>query len=96
VDCNGDGKIDGNVEQVFARGQEIIFRVGTRYVSTKSVDIKTGDVLIADHPASDYKRIECYVGATVPEFLFQDFDGRPHKISEYRGKYVLLQFWGTW
>lgn len=30
------------------------------------------------------------------EFSFTDFSGKPRKFSEFRGKYVLLDFWATW
>ena len=30
------------------------------------------------------------------EFEFVDFDGKKRKLSEFRGKYVLLDFWATW
>ena len=30
------------------------------------------------------------------EFAFTDFSGKPRKFSEFRGKYVLLDFWATW
>lgn len=34
--------------------------------------------------------------AKAVEFDFVDFAGKPRKISEFRGKYVLLDFWATW
>ncbi|MGI8467246.1 MAG: TlpA family protein disulfide reductase [Pyrinomonadaceae bacterium] len=30
------------------------------------------------------------------DFNFTDFTGKPRKFSEFRGKYVLLDFWATW
>ncbi len=36
------------------------------------------------------------VGAQVPDFAFTDFAGKARKFSEFRGKYVLLDFWATW
>lgn len=30
------------------------------------------------------------------EFSFTDFEGKERKFSEFRGKYVLLDFWATW
>lgn len=30
------------------------------------------------------------------EFSFTDFEGKSRKFSEFRGKYVLLDFWATW
>ena len=31
-----------------------------------------------------------------PEFALKDADGRPVKLSDFRGKVVLLDFWATW
>jgi cytochrome c biogenesis protein CcmG/thiol:disulfide interchange protein DsbE len=39
-------------------------------------------------PASDRQ--------TAPEFALKDIDGRTVKLSDYRGKVVLLNFWATW
>jgi hypothetical protein len=99
VDCNGDGKIDGfpsNVEEGIANGEPLVFRVGTHYLATRSVNLATREVILESHPASDYTRIELMAGSEVPNFLFKDINGNTHQLSDYRGKYVLLDFWGTW
>ena len=31
-----------------------------------------------------------------PDFALQDVDGSIHHLSDYRGKVVMLNFWGTW
>src|ERR1700735_170045 len=31
-----------------------------------------------------------------PEFALKDADGKTVKLSDYRGKVVLLNFWATW
>ena len=31
-----------------------------------------------------------------PDLEFKDLDGKPHRLSEYDGKLVLLNFWATW
>jgi thiol-disulfide isomerase/thioredoxin len=36
------------------------------------------------------------VGAGAPEWSLKGGDGKSHKLSEYRGKVVVLDFWGTW
>jgi hypothetical protein len=36
------------------------------------------------------------VGKTVPEIEGEDVDGAKFKISDYRGKVVMLDFWGHW
>lgn len=36
------------------------------------------------------------LGRTAPEITGQDVDGKTFKLSDYRGKVVLLDFWGHW
>ena len=31
-----------------------------------------------------------------PAFRLNDLDGKPHSLSDYRGKVVLINFWATW
>jgi len=35
-------------------------------------------------------------GDEVPDFAFADFSGVDHHLSDFAGKYVLLDFWATW
>jgi len=44
--------------------------------------LKTYHVLIPGDPA--------------PDFTALTYDGKPFKLSDYRGKYVLIDFWATW
>jgi hypothetical protein len=36
------------------------------------------------------------IGKTAPEIEGEDIDGKKFKLSDYRGKVVLLDFWGNW
>ncbi|HZV07764.1 MAG TPA: sigma-70 family RNA polymerase sigma factor [Gemmataceae bacterium] len=36
------------------------------------------------------------VGKMAPEIIGEDIDGMRFKLSDYRGRVVLLSFWGTW
>jgi len=36
------------------------------------------------------------IGATPPDLVGKDLDGKPLKLSDFRGKVVLVVFWGTW
>src|SRR5437867_5145212 len=36
------------------------------------------------------------VGAEAPAFESKALEGKPLKLSDYRGKFVLLDFWATW
>jgi len=31
-----------------------------------------------------------------PQFSLQDIDGETHRLSDYRGKVVIVNFWATW
>jgi cytochrome c biogenesis protein CcmG/thiol:disulfide interchange protein DsbE len=35
-------------------------------------------------------------GKSAPEFSRSDINGKPLRLSDYRGKIVLLNFWATW
>lgn len=56
-------------------------------------------------PKSPYRaflagRVECLrwmrPGATVPDFTLRDTTGRAVSLADFRGKIVLLDFWGSW
>lgn len=36
------------------------------------------------------------VGQPAPDFSFEATDGSKHKLSDFHGHYVLLDFWGSW
>ena len=36
------------------------------------------------------------VGKPAPDFTSEDVDGTEFKLSDYRGKVVMLDFWGFW
>ncbi|WP_165452181.1 redoxin domain-containing protein [Paenibacillus thalictri] len=36
------------------------------------------------------------IGAQAPDFELADLNGRPVKLSDFRGKGVILNFWGSW
>jgi peroxiredoxin len=36
------------------------------------------------------------VGAPAPEIVGEDLDGKPMKLSDFRGQVVVLTFWGDW
>ncbi|OAS87442.1 MULTISPECIES: thiol-disulfide oxidoreductase ResA [Metabacillus] len=36
------------------------------------------------------------VGSEAPDFVLTDLEGKQHQLSDYKGKGVFLNFWGTW
>ncbi|MES2829307.1 MAG: TlpA disulfide reductase family protein [Bacteroidota bacterium] len=36
------------------------------------------------------------VGQTAPDFTINSIDGKPVKLSDFKGKYVMVDFWASW
>jgi len=50
----------------------------------------------ATAPARVSKGIAPQIGYTAPDFALKDLHGRTGRLSDYRGKVLLLNFWATW
>lgn len=60
---------------------------GIRSVSVVEPPRVTGQEALAVGPR---------VGALAPDFEISDFDGLRHRLSDFRGKAVYVNFWATW
>lgn len=55
------------------------------------------DITLGQRAESNlYELRHLQVGMTVPEVEGEDMDGKKFKLSDYRGKVVMLDFWGHW
>jgi phage I-like protein len=55
------------------------------------------DVTIADKTAGPlFELRNLAVGKTAPDIVGDDLDGKLFKLSDYRGKVVVIDFWGNW
>ncbi|WP_077213847.1 thiol-disulfide oxidoreductase ResA [Bacillus dakarensis] len=50
--------------------------------------------LYANFTKDDIQKVE--VGKKAPDFVLSDMNGEKHRLSDYEGKGVLLNFWATW
>jgi thiol-disulfide isomerase/thioredoxin len=55
-----------------------------------------GDLLIAQRSLAAMVKAELKIGQMAPPFQAKTFDNKPIALGDYRGKYVLLDFWATW
>jgi len=51
---------------------------------------------IADSLLNPHPKSELVVGKLAPEITGVDLNGKPMKLSDFRGKVVVLDFWGDW
>jgi len=51
----------------------------------------TADDMTPDEPEAKFK-----VGDVAADFTLKDGEGKEHKLSEFKGKVVLIDFWATW
>ena len=42
------------------------------------------------------QQLKPWSGGAAPPLALKDVDGRPHRLEDYRGKVVLINFWATW
>jgi hypothetical protein len=66
----------------------------------KFADVKTAQGTVGEAAKSHLEALKAManlaVGKTVPEIDGPDLDGKEFKLSDYRGKVVMLDFWGHW
>jgi thiol:disulfide interchange protein DsbD len=64
-------------------------------VPNRSAAVAEGSTAVAE-PALRSDAMSSITKNAAYDFLFSDFSDKPHKLSEFKGKYVLLDFWATW
>ncbi len=78
-------------EKLYAEIEEVLKPVVRASNNSKSPDA------LRDGAEKLLKEIRKFgVGKVAPEIEAEDIDGKSFKLSEYRGKVVLLDFWGNW
>ncbi len=98
MDLDGDGELGPppSLERVNPGGEDVIFRVGSSFVSMNRIDIEKHQILMQAHAAGEYQVVELKAGTVMPDFEFTDFNGKARRLSEFEGRFVLLDFWGSW
>ncbi len=62
----------------------------------KYADVKKGRNAIGKLAASKLNLSNLKVGKIAPDIVGKDLDGVEFKLSDYRGKVVMIDFWGDW
>jgi peroxiredoxin/5-hydroxyisourate hydrolase-like protein (transthyretin family) len=84
-------------------GNVALFRVvSNRYVAPQFLDVKAGQMTSAANLDFDLGEADVPLkkalkpGDIAPPFEIKTVDGQALRLSDFRGKYVLLDFWATW
>jgi hypothetical protein len=60
-------------------------------------DVSAGRDTLGKQAASELNEIRNLgIGRACPEIAGEDIDGKPFKLSDYKGKVVVVDFWGDW
>jgi hypothetical protein len=86
-----------DAKRAFAQAERYYTDVAKNYADVRTPD---GSARLGDKAAAELARLRnrmsLAVGRPAPEITGEDLDGKPMKLSDYRGKVVLLTFWGHW
>jgi thiol-disulfide isomerase/thioredoxin len=101
-DLNGDGQLDG--ADPFSPPHDSLerFRLSDKYVNIDEtsyefiVDRYGRNLTLKPLAERLATRPTLLPGSSAPDFTFTGLDGKAHKLTDYRGKVVLLDFWGAW
>lgn len=92
-DLNADGKLDlsRSSPEVYGSTERFV-RLGDRDYEFL-IDRNGGKLQLKPQPEKLPETQLLRPGYLPPDFTFQDLEGKTHRLSEYRGKVVLLDFW---
>jgi thiol-disulfide isomerase/thioredoxin len=79
-------------KRLAAEAEKLFEQVLEKYADVKGLRGTLGVLAKSDL----YELRTLALGKTVPEIEGEDIDGKKFKLSDYRGKVVLVDFWGHW
>ena len=90
------------MERLFSSGNnEEALRIFIAQISAMPENLKEMELLYSKRfPANDFKTFfnERIIStwAVAPPFLIKGINGKEHKLSDYKDKWLVMDFWGTW
>ena len=81
-------------ERELVDGDRIDLAAFSRHLGRPAVSSEVGDVWVLGQAARD--RSTALASLEAPDFALPDPSGRVHRLSDHRGKKVLLVTWASW
>jgi peroxiredoxin len=99
-----DFALHADKDQVFAAGQEVARIWAGRPTQTDTSPLPTEVEAVKKASLSDIIKAartwrsayQSWYGKPAPDFALTDLSGKEQKLSDYKGKNVLIIFWATW
>ena len=92
-DFDNDGAFDPDTERLLM-SEHFVNIDGRSYAF--AVDARGENVTLTPLAEQRPDRVILKAGFTAPDFEFIDLKNSRHRLSDFKGKVVLLDFWGTW
>jgi hypothetical protein len=82
-----------DADKVAAEAESILLTVKDKYADVKASYRGT----LGERAEADlFELRNLAIGKVAPEIVGEDVDGKPLRLSDFRGKVVVLDFWGFW
>src|SRR5262249_49356168 len=80
------------IEALNQKAEKLLLAVKNEFAS-----VKTGEATLGESIKNELFILQhLVVGKVAPDIVGEDTDGKKFKLSDYRGKVVMLDFWGHW
>lgn len=96
IDVDADGQLDGMLDSAELFEATKPFNVGGTTYRVRRISPMGDEIVLALADTSVASKPYISPGHRAPEFTMESLDGREIRLSDYRGRVVLLDFWATW
>ena len=94
-DLDHDGVFGSERESAEYYDADKPFNIGGTTFEIKSISASGDEIILKKSDVFVPTKIEIKRGSVAPDFAVKDIDGKNLQLSNFRGKYVLLDFWHT-
>jgi peroxiredoxin len=95
VDLDDDGRVVVDPTSAAFLPFAVAAQLGKTLAETVSIDPSGSELRLRMQPGEPERR-QAAVGEPAPEFYFESLDGKLVRLSDYRGRPVIVYFWAAW